>query len=471
MATVLDPAVAEHLPGALALAMTLTSRPATATELVGSAAAHRSARIGRSDPAITLRNAVVHQFVGTRRGRTSPTPTDPTPSVDLPAELTALAGRLDQLTPLQRAAVVLSRREQITQAEIAGLLDRPATAVARALAEAEATLDAPTGDLLALLDRLAWAAPEPDQARTATIRTGRQLDRRRRRIGLGVSGLVGALVFAVLASTVIVPRLFPVHVRQSREWASGFVLPPPAGWTTSFHYLQPDRETYAFSAADDTDGCSVTAEPAGGVEAGPEAVRVNGKPGWYGPSREDGARAISWRYAPAAVASLQCSPTQSDQWLLAAAQSATFAPNAFPVPYRLTELPAGLALAGVATYPLDEPAAGYASALAIAPAGLGEDSEQAIYLSLPGDRPETRNPRTIRVVGSEAVLATEDGRLTLCVPVQRTNACLQTSAETDDVGSDDQQVRRLTEIAARVEFAADLDDRGTWFDAREALPR
>lgn len=471
MATVLDPAVAEHLPGALALAMTLTGRPTTAAELVGAAAARRSARTGSSDPATTLRNAVVHQFLGTRLGRPDPAPTDPPEAVDLPAELVALAERLDRLTLLQRAAVVLSRRDQITQAEIAGLLDRPASTVSRALAEADARLDAPTGDLLALLDRLAWAAPEPDQARTAAVRAGRQRDRRRHRVGLVVSGLVGAVVFAVLASTVIVPRLFPVPVRQSREWASGFVLPPPAGWTTSFHYLQPDRETYALSGADDATSCSVTAEPARAVEASQDAVRVNGKAGWYGPSPDDGSRALTWRYATTAVVSLQCSPTQSDQWLLELARTATFALAPFPVPYRLTGLPTGLVLAGVASYPLEDAADGSASALAIAPAGTGEESEQAIYLSLPGDRPETRNPRTIRVKGSEAVLATEDGLLSLCLPVQRTNACLQTSAEVEGVDGDDRQVQRLTEIAARVEFAGDVNDPATWFDGREALPR
>lgn len=471
MATVLDPATAEHLPGALALAMTLTGRSTTAAELVGSAAARRSARTGSGDPAISLRNAVVHRFVGSRRASPDPTPTDPAPTVDLPAELVALAGRLDQLTPLQRAAVVLSRREQITQAEIAGLLDRPTTAVARALAEADITLDAPAGDLAALLDRLAWAAPEPDQARAAAVRAGRQLDRRRRRVALTVSGLVGAVVLAVVASTVVVPRLFPVHVRQSREWASGFALPPPTGWAVSFHYLQPDRETYAFNSADDVSSCSVTAEPGRTVIALPETVRVNGKYGWYGPSSEDGSRALSWLYAPGALASLACSPNQSDQWLLDLARSATFAPTAFPVPYRLRNLPPGLTLSGIATYPLEEPADGTASALAIAPAGAGEESPETIYLSLPSDRPETRNPHTVRVRGARAVLVTENDLLSLCVPVQRQNACLRASASADGADSDDQQVRRLIAIAGQVEFAGDINDPATWFDAREALPR
>ncbi len=166
----------DSAPELLALAMALTGRAGASTELVGLVLAEGDRSSADPDPT-TVRNLLVQRFVGRR-------PDSPVREAgpELPVELDRVAQSLDRLSPLQRAVLVLGYRERVTNAEIAGILDRPSATVERSLADAVATLDVAPTEIAATLDALAWQAPEPETVRPAGHRAQRNRRTRRRRL-------------------------------------------------------------------------------------------------------------------------------------------------------------------------------------------------------------------------------------------------------------------------------------------------
>ncbi len=469
-----DAAVNDQLPDLLALGMALTGRREACLDLVGEVVVLARPRRSGSDPSdpVALRNLLVQRYLA-GRSVTEPGPHDPSDPASPSDELDRVVARLAQLPRLDRAAVALSHRERVTAAEIAGILDRPGTTITRALNDADTRLQATPYEIVAALDRLAWAAPDPAAVRPAAVRFERRRTVRRRRLAGLATVAVAALVLAVAIPMLILPRLFPVHVRQPDEWALGYRLVLPPGWSVRARYLEFDQDTaYLVSQTNEDLTCEVTASAAGRLaQPTPSSrpTRVHGKAGWFtGPPTPT----LTWRYAPSAVASVSCNQIETDAFLLEVADGVTFASTSLALPFRLSALPTGYRVQGVGTYVAQTRGDADLAALLLLPIGALPTSSETIYLSVPGGDLQYPSPHTVRVEGADAVLESDDGGLSLCLPERKRTACLFATPQGPGGPrtKDDPYVRRLIEIAGNLVVVADLADRSTWIDARDAVP-
>ena len=102
----------------------------------------------------------------------------------VPEELRAVVAAYDQLPKLQRAVLMLSYFESVTNSEIAGIVDRSATRVRHELDRGLATLGGDPYAVRAALDTASWHQPTPAEVSKAFQRHARARARRRRRMGL-----------------------------------------------------------------------------------------------------------------------------------------------------------------------------------------------------------------------------------------------------------------------------------------------
>lgn len=464
--------------------MALTGEAASAAELVGEVmvvAGRRRGAVDLADPGPGLRDQLVARWVVSRpRRAVDPAPTgEPGEVTGERDEIEAVVAGLDRLTRPQRAALLLSFRDRLTYAEIASILDRPVAAVGPAVAKAQTQLDASPYAIAAAFDQLSRAAPDPAEARAAAVRFARRLGIRRRRVSVLGGTAVVALTLAVALPTVVWPRLFPVPVRATGEWAYGYQVAAPAGFHISERFVERTRDSaYLVDDANPEQGCTIeaaVARPTPSVTPGGSAVKVNGRPGWITESDQTQDKTLSWSYAPQAVATVSCEDrTNPEPLLQQLAAGLTFAPVELSLPFRLSGLPEGYEVSAVGTSEQlsvgdPQPATG----LLLAPIGAAENEEGGIFLLLPSDRPEDGGEdQEVLVNGTKAALRAGDGAITLCLPVQNVVACLSTStsAARSEAKPPEPDVRRLIAVAESVSFAANLNDRTTWFDARDALP-
>src|SRR5829696_5395907 len=132
MSDEVDPDDLEELT---ALAAALAGDRAGAARLVGETLAAAAARRRTPDRA-GLRGLLGESYLRRRRSPAVP------PGDDLPDELSEVAERLGALSPLERAAVVLSRLKGLPLAEVSAILDTSSATVRRRLAQAEDRLGA-----------------------------------------------------------------------------------------------------------------------------------------------------------------------------------------------------------------------------------------------------------------------------------------------------------------------------------------
>lgn len=498
-----EAAVRDQLSDLLGTAMALTGTAPAATALVGEVsvrARRRRSRIDPGDPAPGLRLLLMQTYLAARPAKSV---ADPAPEAEAIETVVAgaagssecgarggrddidrLASRLDRLTRTQRAAVLLSFRDRLTYAEIAAILDRGVAKVARSVVDAQTGLDAEPYEIVAALDRLSAAASEPAKTQAAAVRFERRQAVRRRRAGLAMGVVAVVLALAVAIPTVIIPRLFPVHVRAAGEWAYGYESTPPAGLRITERFLLRNSETsYLSEGLGDDKGCTVEVSVPGTVpsdapSASPgtgksdRAVTVNGRRGWFADPDHTGTTALWWEYAPSASAVVSCDRDDAEPLMLSLATAVRFTEVPLVLPFRVGALPSGYEVTAVGT---SSQALGHGklvSALVVAPVGEGEDSDNSIFVYIPGERLHSGHPRTVKVNGVDAVLAIEDGNLSLCLPVQTSSICLASSSVAGEgaTKADDPEVRRLVDLAAQLTFPADVSNRSTWFDARDALP-
>ncbi|MBA3530043.1 MAG: hypothetical protein H0T91_12185, partial [Propionibacteriaceae bacterium] len=411
--------LAEYLPSLLRLGTALTGDPGMATDLVGAAVSKVKGRVSRISepdfPEAQLRAAVIQAFVSGRRRKPRARILTPEQHADsFPAELEELGNR-------SRACLVLRYLEQLTQAEIAAILDRPVTAVAADLRDGLAMLDVHPGasnaeqgasprrrsedDVRAGFAELASRAPDA-QAVLGDLDdiASRSAERTRRRLVL-ITLASASLVLVALVPLVVLPRL-PGPTRTAGEWSLIHQVAPPAGWTLLDHTVAPQFESTTLrpdnADAEQGDQCEVRAYVPGGLElatlgAQREPVRVNGHRAFFGDSGEDLDPFLAWNYARNAWATVRCPlDHQLDRvTLMRLARAVSFRRNDLALPFKLLSVPDGYRIDS-ATEGLAVPSAqvilamtelrvGEANmAVAFAPLGTPQDSGSSRVMRING---------------------------------------------------------------------------------------
>lgn len=427
----------------LALAAALTGRADGAADLVGEAIAIAGVRSGKDEHGPTLRNLLVQRYLVRRRSALLADPVVP----DLSTDLAGISGRLDELSTLQRAALVLSVRERLTQAEIAGVLDRPVAVIGRTLGTAQVALGVSSGEIASALLVRSGRAPEPAQARRAAHQHTRVRARTRRRRGLLVV-LAGAIALALTGVTVVVQG-GPAYVRSRGEWSYAFDFRVPPGWEVVDRSLSPDHDEMTLHATyGQSPPCIISVSTGGATPAIPAGreLTVDGHPGVVAPGEDHRPGSyLWWTFAPGAAAEINCVAETSDATYLDLAHRIRFRRTTLAVPFDLTRLPADEQVRAVTVG--DQTTSAW-----LVPRGDLDVSEQAVELS----------------VSAEA--SGPDDRLRLCRNADRVCA----SSFFPRVPTPDQKNQfevRSTTLLDRVTLAPDLTDPATWFDARQVIPR
>ena len=434
MSDEVDPDDLEELT---ALAAALAGDRTDAAHLGGetlAAAATRRRTLDRSG----LRGLLVDSYLRRRQPSTVP------PGDDLPDELGEVAERLGILSPFERAAVVLSRLKGLPLAEVAAILDTSSATVRRRLAEAEDRLVASPLAVRAALETLSWRTPDAAAVASARFQAQRGAARRRGRIRVLAVALGIVLLVALVVPTV--RMLQPVPVRAAGSWVLGLELDPPPGWTVELHAVTPDQEFLHLIG--EAGVCRAVASLPSAAEeeradrrTPTERAWVGGRPVQY----SDGG--LRWSYGKGGEVTLTCTDEDRARLLTVAERIRFSAGRSFALPFALDRLPAGLQLVG-AGYEDDTPV------LALS----GRRSDGFVLVTVAESEPFGRRV-TLDGVGYRLQDAAFSRRL--CRPVGSMSVCIE--ARTNDIA-----VHKA--VFQNLRLAPDLQDRSTWFDAREALP-
>jgi hypothetical protein len=179
----------------------------------------------------------------------------------VPEELHTVVAAYDKLPKLQRAVLMLSYLEGITNTEIAGIVDRTAARVRLELDRGLAAIGGDPYSVRAALDITSWHPPAPADVTKAFQRHAKARARRRRRIGL--VGVAVGTVAAVLLSVSALHRT-PVEPRQPGVWAFSHLVRPLPGWSVMGRTLERHWETTTLRADPPESGrCSVAVGTSG----------------------------------------------------------------------------------------------------------------------------------------------------------------------------------------------------------------
>jgi hypothetical protein len=426
------------------------------------AAGTRWSSLADSQP--ELRRLTFQTFLrrsGRRQGRDGPAPT-------LAADTSAGLGRL---TPLQRALVVLSCLDHLTQAEIAGMLDHPAAAVRRELDQAFRVLGADAPTIGEQLSRLTWRTADESQVRRLAHRFSIQATRRHRQ-----RGLLAATAVAVIAALIVTTSLLSrprVVVRADGEWVFTHHLEPVPGWLVRARTVAWDWEATELRPQDDDSPGSCTFElgapgslwwsvslPRTGT-----SVTVAGRRGIFGPASDvdDADAVLWWRYTTNVVAAISCDQVaKPEQLMRALADRVRFGLEPVLLPYRLSELPASYRVVWINE--LMSPAT-----TTVGLSRAGQQDEAAVRIIHPS------TDVTSGLSGSRAgdPRYTDTEQAALCRPFDRSNVCVEVEVPIDhsvSMGSQRGRLQALDQTARGLVLSQSPSDRSTWFDARVALP-
>jgi hypothetical protein len=426
------------------------------------AAGHRWSSL--ADSPAELRRLTFQTFLR-RSGHRHARPSAPTRAADhLPA-------RIGRLAPLQRAIVVLSCLDHLTQAEIAGVLDRPATGIRRQLDEAFRVLGADSTTIGEQLTRLAPDPQEESEVRRLAHQLSVLATRRRRLRGLlAGTAIVVAAVLVVTTSLLSRPQ---VVARADGEWVFTHRLEPVAGWLVRARTLARDWEATELRPLDNDSPGSCTFEM--GAPGSPwwsvslprhgTSVTGAGRRGILGPASDidDADSVLWWRYTTNVVAAISCDQVAEPEPLMRAlADRVRFGLEPVLLPYRLSELPAGYrvvwinALMTPATTMVSLSPAGQPDAAAVRIIHPSTDVTSGLSGSRAGD------PRY-----------TDTEQAALCRPFDRSNVCVEVEVPIDHSVSmvfQRGRLEALDQTAKGLVLSQSPSDRSTWFDARTALP-
>ena len=378
---------------------------------------------------------------------------------EVPEQLRDVQREISRLPPLPRAVLVLRHLEHLTVLEIAQLTERPPAGVNRALEAATTTVAAEPY----LVEQALAAAPRPEpwQVQAAAA----ELHRRRRRTrGRGVLAALAAV--ALVAAAVVVPPLLEPdpYTRGRGEWVYSVTLPPDGAFQVSGRSLTADEEVLVVDrAGSDRLRCSVTVTTAAQATVTPPGRRT--KVG-HREARFTDDGSVWWSLGPRTSAAADCEQEEvADRSLLELARLVRLGPVPVLLPFTLPGLLEGQQLNRIYDYEQFHGAS-------VAPAGTDEVSGDGVLVGVPTffPMPEDRRPRTVDVNGATGTVIRETDGQWVCWPVDGQHTCVG-SINQAQRPPDASQLDRLIAVARGLRMAADLRDRDTWFDAREALPR
>jgi hypothetical protein len=386
----------------------------------------------------------------------------------LPEELRTVVAAYDKLSNLQRAVLMLSYLEGITNTEIAGIVDRTAARVHLELDRGLAAIGGDPYSVRAALDITSWHPPTSADVTRAFQRHAKARARRRRRIGL-VGVAVGTVV-AVLLSVSAVHRT-PVEPRQPGAWAFSHMVRPLPGWSVQGRTLERHWETTTLNADPPVSGrCSVAVGTSGAswvrrLPRHPTKVRVGTRTAFYADRvwRSRGGAMLWWEYADSALVIIECGNLTAPRHLLPKlAGRVVLSAEPVLLPYRVRSAPS--------RYQVSSVTKGLVSNSTVAYLTRNDYPEGLLQISI-------RYPASLPMYSvnySSSMSRYANGRhAASCRAFGDSHICVHADLPTRDAFNVAQQpevLAVLDRIASNLELALSATDLDSWFDAREALP-
>jgi hypothetical protein len=386
----------------------------------------------------------------------------------LPEELRTVVAAYDTLPKLQRAVLMLSYLEGITNTEIAGIVDRTAARIRLELDRGLAAIGGDPYSVRAALDITSWHPPAPADVTRAFQRYVKARARRRRRMGL--VGVAVGTVAAVFLSVSIVHRT-PVEPRQPGVWAFSHMVRSLPGWSVQGRTLERHWETTMLRADPPSSGrCSIAVGTSGAtwvrrLPRHPTKVRVGTRAAFYADRlwRRGGGAMLWWEYADAALVIIECGNLTAPRDLLPKLAGRVVL-NAEPVllPYRVRSAPSRYVVSSVTK--------GLVSNSTVAYLTRNDYPEGLLQISI-------RYPASLPMYSvnySSLMSRYANGRhAAACRPFGDSHICVRADLPTRDsfnIAQQPEVLAVLDRIASNLELAPSATDLDSWFDAREALP-
>ena len=454
---------ADELADLLRWCAALSTDPADLAGAVLLAAGQRWSAL--VDSPADLRELTVRTFLET--GHTSdPAVRDGMERV--PEELRVVVAAYDQLPKLQRAVLMLSYLEGVTNAEIAGVVDRSAARVRHELDRGLATLGGDAYSVRAALDIASWHPPTPAEVSRAFQRHARTRARRRHRIGL--AGVAVGTLAAVLLTVSAVHQPY-VEPREPGVWTFSHSVRSLPGWSVRSRTVEREWETTTLRAESLRNGrCSVAVGASGAtwvrrLPPHPTKVRVGSHSAFYAERiwPNGGGAMLWWEYADAALVIIECGDLTSPREVLPKLGSrVTLAAEPILLPYRVRSVPRHYEVTSVVK--------GLVSRSTVTYLARNDYPEGLMQISI-------RYPAGLPMYGvrySSMVSRYTNGRHTaVCRPFGASHICVRGELSTPgriDIGAQRGALAVIERIASNLEFAPSATDHTGWFDARHALP-
>ena len=386
----------------------------------------------------------------------------------VPEELRTVLAAYDKLPKLQRAVLMLSYLEGITNTEIAGIVDRAAARVRLELDRGLAAIGGDPYSVRAALDITSWHPPAPADVTRAFQRHAKARARRRRRIGL--VGVAVGTVAAVLLSVSAVHRT-PVEPRQPGVWTFSHMVRPLPGWSVQGRTVERHWETTTLRADPPGDGrCSVAVGTSGAtwvrrMPRHPTKVRVGTRAAFYTDRvwRSRGGAMLWWEYADSALVIIECGNLTTPRDVLPKlAGRVVLSGEPVLLPYRVRSAPS--------RYEVSSITKGLVSNSTVAYLTRNDYPEGLLQISI-------RYPASLPMysVNYTSLMSryANGGHAAACRPFGDSHICVRADLPARDSVNLAQQpgvLAVLDQIASNLELAPSATDLDSWFDAREALP-
>jgi hypothetical protein len=386
----------------------------------------------------------------------------------MPEELRTVLAAYDQLPKLQRAVLMLSYLEGVTNTEIAGIVDRTAARVRLELDHGLAAVGGDPYSVRAAVDIATWHLPAPAEVTRAFQRHTRTRARRRRRIGM--AGVAVGTVAAVLLSVSAVHRP-DVEPRQPGVWAFSHTVRPLPGWSIRSRTIEPQWETTTLRADSPENGrCSVAVGSPGAtwvrqLPRHPTNVRIGTRSAFYADRiwPRGGGAMLWWEYADAALVIIECSNLAAPREVLTKlAGRVLLSGEPVLLPYRVRSAPS--------RYQVSSITKGLVSNSTVAYLTRNDYPEGLLQISI-------RYPASLPMYGvnySSLIARYAYGRhAAACRPFGDSHICVRAELPTRDsvnIAKQPGVLAVLDRIASNLQLAPSATDIGAWFDAREALP-
>jgi hypothetical protein len=417
------------------------------------------------DSPADLRELTVRTFLQTAQ---APQPAVREGLERVPDELRTVLAGYDKLPKLQRALLMLSYLEGITNTEIAGMVERTAARVRLELGRGLAAIGGDPYAVRAALDITSWHPPASAEVSRAFQRHFRARARRRRRFGL--IGVTVGTVAAVLLTVSAVHRPY-VEPRQAGVWAFSHTVRPIPGWSIQSRSVEREWETTILRADSPREArCSVAVGTSGAawirrLPRYPTSIRVGVRPAFYAervwPS--GGGAILWWEYADDAWVIIECgSLTEPREELPKLANRVALIAEPVLLPYRLRTAPPGYEVSSVSKGLVTNSTLTYLTRNDY-PEGMLQ-----VSIRFPAGLPMygvNRSPSISRYAfGKRAGVCRPFGNSHICVRGDLANAGATRMSRQHGA------LRVLDQIASDLELAPSADDPTGWFDAKTALP-